>query len=130
MKKIISLFCFSFLFLAAFSQSNVVPDPRIYEVYPDSKVVWMLENNIERIVQLNVILNAYEVVQLENYQGQDPTTLEVLNVNEIESINLLKLNLAPKPNQEQWFYLINQNALLKILEEGEAFYLNKSNSTF
>lgn len=130
MKKIVSILSFALVCFVGFSQSTILPDERLSEIYPESKIQWMLDNNIDRIIQLNVILQAYELVALEDYSLQDVSSLPVLVLDNIESINLLKLDLAPKVNQEQWFYLVNQNVLLKVLEEGEAFSQYKSNTSF
>ncbi|MCB9256134.1 MAG: hypothetical protein H6579_03290 [Chitinophagales bacterium] len=130
MKKILFSFSFSLFYIAVFCQNTITPDERLYEVYPAIKIQWMLDNNIDRIMQLNTILQAYEIIKLEDYLGQEIASLPVVQVDNLESINLLKLDIAPKLNMEQWFYLVNQNVLLKVLEEGAAFSQYKSNSRF
>jgi hypothetical protein len=114
-------YCFSFLMffgLATYSiaQSQNELDARIYDMYPSSKLDWMIANDPNGIQELNLLLNAYELLTLDEVEI-DISTLQSLSLSSSENINIISLGVGPLKGKEQWIYLTVQNTLLHIYSQ-------------
>jgi hypothetical protein len=128
--KIMLISIFSFLSLSLFSQATIVPDLKIFDIYHTDKVDWMMEMEPEQIIELNIILNSFEIVSLDDSRVVNFPEMQIIEVDNADNLNIMKLNLYPKQDQEQWFNLINQNMVLRIMSMSEATSDYKAKTTF